>query len=414
MVRDRISQDDPHYRQHLGKRREAFDQGDREMVFDLTDDVRPLYAARHFYDGLVNHREGHQIHEGAEDVFTDEIVSGHADAVREMLNDRGVLKKRIAIMLTSDRSYMRELASRDIVGKDSLLKALKSDLYRFGAARWDTRWSDNRLDRSRELLEIFDDASDELILELTTHAMEIVEQRREQVERVFPEMKKRFLDRIKPMIVSRRYPMTFETAKARIEDLSVTVGFPLGLEAGFIDGEQTGIFIDVFEVNEGDVEGVIMHELMHALSGSTIHVRRNEQEKAKEYEVSQVGLRTNPNETTWLNEAVTELETMRILGREYGAYPAERQLFKALQLGGKYLVPDRVFLDAYFFSSGDYEEDIISFDLLKSRVDASYRQGFFDRFIEAVQVFPVDQMIEILETDWRRLYTVEWPTKDAA
>ncbi len=413
MRRQRISQDHPDYRDHLADRREAFREGDRESWFSDKEVTGSLYRAGYFYEGLAVHEQGDSPH--PEETFSPENIHEHAELVREMAKDEGLIR-RLALMLTSDRRFTKSLEKRGVIKNTfSLGAAVKHDIRRLLDSKI-SHYSPNRVKSARQIEQVFQDGEDAVLLEVAARAVEMVEQRREQVEQIFPEMKRRFIERITPMIKSKRYPITLEMAKKRIEDLSVVVGFAQDERwGGMVDRERTGIFVSVFEVNEGHEEEIIMHELMHALAGSSVHVELDEHGQPEGFDVVRAGLRDG-GQFSWLNEAVTEQETLNIMGKsDSWAYQAERALLKALQLEGKFLVPDSVFLDAYFFSSGEYEEDEIAWDLMKRSVDKSFAPGFFDRLNASLQTLPMSTAIRLLaKKRWREIYDIGQRNMDRA
>jgi len=365
-----IPPDHHEYRAHLHTQEEG--EGSEVSAEGTSPVADVLHAASETWERL----------QSGDDVDSEEIASV-VENVRTQNSGRYI--DRLCYMALSDERYRRDLQEREIVPEGaSLKKRLKHDLEKLSGPRVVSKYQLDRLYQARRLADQLSEPgeeSDRLLMELAQTVEEITRARQEQVERVFPHIKQRFEKRFTHFINTGRYPISAEQLEDRLQDVNVEVFFPdpSNTNAGEVEEGTRTVRLSVFEVDEDSMERVLTHELMHVVSGQSVH-----QEDGEEgvYVVTGTGLLQTANRHLWLNEAVTERETIRLTyAQESHAYTAYRKLLRALQLDGKSHVKDEVFLRAYFAQSGEGEDEA-AWQELETELD----KAFAPNTLEAIQI----------------------------
>ncbi len=170
------------------------------------------------------------------------------------------------------------------------------------------------------------------------------------------------------------------------------------------------------------------HEMMHALSGRTMIETQSSDEAVVNQKLGFAFRRTqgrdflkeiSPPRFQWLNEAITDYLTRWIRGSTTG-YEKEEELFSLLQKNGQKVVPRRLFLQAYFenYTPANQEGQRVSaWNQLSTALEEAYpsaklvaqKKGGRTSILVAIDTFIIKRddipaVIEILETDWRKLY----------
>jgi hypothetical protein len=319
-------------------------------------------------------------------------------------------REDVAKLLLKDTVFVKDLKDRGLVTPEevSLGEALKRDV----SGIFNRRYGDKRYSlqdrRTASALEDYvsqsitsDDISPNL--ELADHVLAEYQRRVEQFETLFPILQERFLKRVQPFL-AKRYKLTEEEARSRITSVTTKIDFLGGNHGGALDAATREIILDPVFVDGPDLEDIVMHEFMHAFSGSFEHRELIDEGQGAEKALVNVysGL-GQPDGWTWMNEAVTEGEKMLILGQEKGAYSEYRRVLSAIRSAAGKKLDDQVFLAPFMAHKSTEKDKQEAWEGLRDSVDEIFGKGFLegvDMVITMEGPYQAATAIETEEWQW--------------
>jgi len=229
-------------------------------------------------------------------------------------------------------------------------------------------------------------------------------------------------DRIHCAIDDGILPITYDRVESRLEEMTMivdtsTVDDDLKDSAG-IYYPDSGLTRLLTGIQEGEEEEVVVHEMIHVLSGREIIGYRG-QDGQNGFLARRSGLLLHNVKVTyptsyhelpqqgdfmWLNEAITEELTLRVLQQSYGTYIEERELFNLLRKRGKHFIPMRSFLDAYF---EDYDPNVPEAErtphiqALMKEIEDTYWPDFLKSLDDIATMMGVEAAISIMKAGYQ-------------
>lgn len=204
-----------------------------------------------------------------------------------------------------------------------------------------------------------------------------------------------FQRRFAQKIIARGF-IDNETVQRRMAGTIVVLGDALRDDltadrGGYFDSETDTVMIAQQDF-ENLGEHLYTHEMLHALSGRTLVLRTDAPLAYMEFEAQRIGFRfqnVKQGRFRWLNEAITEELAIGLTGdKEDRIYKQERNLYKLLRTKGKMVIPEELFLAAYFENydpSLPPGERIPQWKKLYSAINEAYEPGFLVRLDKMIQ-----------------------------
>jgi hypothetical protein len=253
---------------------------------------------------------------------------------------------------------------------------------------------------------------------------ELHDVRRAEIENKIPELKERFLAKIRLWIKEQKIPITDDQLDARIADLEFDVMDPFSSR---YEKAMAGCFLPstnhvvLASSNAGAyLPHVFDHEMFHAISGRTDERESDEYDEEARLDSVRSGVsfdflfsEGDQSESfklirrfSWLNEAITEgLNVALNSGENYeGVYRKERDLYELIRTSGSIQLPESVFLGAYF---EDYDPDapanVPKWKELGEAIASAYQPGFLVKLDQYIEKHGIQEAIRVLKSDWREI-----------
>ena len=242
---------------------------------------------------------------------------------------------------------------------------------------------------------------------ITKHVHEMVKKNVDFRQNKAPFLVEGIKKKLVQAIDSNRLPINSDRIEERLSRISYSLqdGLMTNSESlgGFYRRSAQSIVVQD-SVKEKNYEEVLIHEIMHAISGSTELVALRADDHIpddlpeKELLINQrLGLSyfsfTNKNNIfTWLNEALTEKLSMDVLGMDdfddSNAYISERMALDAILKK----VPYDMFKAAYFENYDVNESDKVpAWKALQKKIGEVYGPNFLQKFSKKLQAALDDQ-----------------------
>lgn len=292
-------------------------------------------------------------------------------------------------------------------------------------------------DKGGTVEDLFDEEKtpDHVYVDLLSRHLEQFKGRKNKFENALPRLRKNFQSRLEAMMEEGRIPLSVSNVfNDRINYLSINLGDALSfamedrlgsfrvvaeevviaeqaydadlasnlLNALFRSKQRTPGNVD--EETPKAVEHAYVHEMLHFLSGRTLLTREYPEDPEYLGEVThqRIGLQYNaPNPRfRWLNEAVTENLTMQFMnGKDNDVYKQERELMELLRTKGKTVLPEHLFIDAYFENYDPelpIKDRIPAWKKLQQVLNDAYEPGFLVHIDDVVRNEGTARAIEVV------------------
>lgn len=216
----------------------------------------------------------------------------------------------------------------------------------------------------------------------------------------FQEKLPALLEEVNTLFDQHKYIKTYinrEYRENRLKNSKILIADPLVCifenNLGHYNKDTHSIFLDPRLARES-LPHVLIHEILHALSGQTVLQKRmyKETETDEElknshasYEVQRIGMRIiRDNQFQWLNEGITELLAQEVYplptSYPYQIYPDEINLVRLLRESGKFQIPIESFLNAYFEDYDTTKDDRVpAWKNLIGKLNESYAPGILNK-----------------------------------
>lgn len=243
---------------------------------------------------------------------------------------------------------------------------------------------------------------------LEVHARTYYEKDKALQEKI-PAMRQRFEERIKKHIDPG--VVDFEKIKEKLSDVKVVSGdYLLYSDFTVADGDHS-IQDNTAVIPTGEIalvetdrkmnfdeyqKYVYTHEMFHAVSGVAVLGGKESPETIKELLFQRTGLLTQ-GKFRWLNEALTERLTLKVLGLDdSSSYELERELLQMMIDRG---VPEELFTQAYFEDQKP-GNGAPSLKKLIKVINKECGVRFLQDTDEAIDIYGIEDVIEEVKNDF--------------
>ncbi|MCC6643330.1 hypothetical protein IT411_01145, partial [Candidatus Peregrinibacteria bacterium] len=246
--------------------------------------------------------------------------------------------------------------------------------------------------------EIIEEMPDEILISMSSAYEDFLEKKRKEFKEKLPTLIDSIKQKIYAAIDNGQIPVkkskVKQVLKYTVIDLADPVVMKLEKIRGLYEADRRSILLDA-TLDPKDMEKVLMHEIMHALSGQT-NLLITGKEYGIEYEDLnhlRVGLGfTSKSGFRWLNEAMTEALTIATLKLpDSNSYSEERKLLEILM---KHINPE-LLKKAYFEEYNPKiaaEQRLPAWRALTQAIDQKFGPKFLIRLNKFIQDYDSSRM----------------------